>query len=362
MKSFNDWERKRNQEIREFTEGWSWERVFETWLERLSDFSVSIVPFFTEIQIHDPELPIDNDIHIQSYVPSWDMMWIYEKDYFRSNEYPKLSWWQTNSVFTLHKQLQDHLDRYPGTIGPIHPYNFRKGEIETLYYLWEYRQEPEKIAAILIAASLFSRLKSRRTTYPDKNWPPKHCVNVLWHWAYDKWSEEKTNCGWNDLCTEVLPEENADYVYKFDNMYALVRFLAEEHALLLINYRPITIQFKSERDPSIEKVLWEEREAAKKQAEEKRQKEEQQKAQKAKEEELHRQEHPRWGEWYKISDDELAQLVWSEPIKNIAKIFGVSDASVSNKCRKAGIRKPPRGFWAKVEAGKIPHPQGKPPR
>lgn len=56
---------------------------------------------------------------------------------------------------------------------------------------------------------------------------------------------------------------------------------------------------------------------------------------------------------FEISKEDLEVLVWSFPTTQIAKILGVSDVTVSNRCGKLGVRKPPRGFWAKVEAGLI---------
>jgi len=54
------------------------------------------------------------------------------------------------------------------------------------------------------------------------------------------------------------------------------------------------------------------------------------------------------------------ELVWSKSTMQIAKEFGISDVAIAKRCKKVGVEKPPRGFWNKVEAGKIPHPQGKP--
>ena len=65
-------------------------------------------------------------------------------------------------------------------------------------------------------------------------------------------------------------------------------------------------------------------------------------------------------DWDSISKAELTKLVWSDSTTNLASHFGVSDNAITKKCRKLGIAKPPRGFWAKVFAGKIPHPNGKP--
>ena len=80
------------------------------------------------------------------------------------------------------------------------------------------------------------------------------------------------------------------------------------------------------------------------------------------EEQVKRKEHPRWGEWPPKTNEELLELVWSKSTVQIAQEFGVSDAAIAKRCKKVGVEKPPRGFWAKVEAGKVPHPQGKPVR
>ena len=53
-----------------------------------------------------------------------------------------------------------------------------------------------------------------------------------------------------------------------------------------------------------------------------------------------------------LTRDELYELVWSEPIKNVAPNFGISDVALSKICRKHSIPRPPRGYWAKLAAGK----------
>jgi integrase len=54
-----------------------------------------------------------------------------------------------------------------------------------------------------------------------------------------------------------------------------------------------------------------------------------------------------------VQAEQLAQLVWQEPTRQIARRFGVTDTAVSKRCKLLGIRKPCRGYWAKVAAGKI---------
>ena len=47
-------------------------------------------------------------------------------------------------------------------------------------------------------------------------------------------------------------------------------------------------------------------------------------------------------------------LVWQMPTTEVADLFQVSDKAVEKRCKRLGISKPPRGYWAKVAAGKLP--------
>lgn len=55
---------------------------------------------------------------------------------------------------------------------------------------------------------------------------------------------------------------------------------------------------------------------------------------------------------FEVSEDELTYLVWSLPTIKVAELFGVSDKAIEKRCNLYGIEKPPRGYWAKVAAGK----------
>ena len=49
---------------------------------------------------------------------------------------------------------------------------------------------------------------------------------------------------------------------------------------------------------------------------------------------------------------DLFGLVWSEPTRTIAKRLGISDVGLAKACRRADLLLPPRGYWAKLAAGK----------
>lgn len=50
------------------------------------------------------------------------------------------------------------------------------------------------------------------------------------------------------------------------------------------------------------------------------------------------------------TDEKLQRLVWRYPTTYIAKRLGVSDVAVAKHCKKRGVERPPRGYWAKKRA------------
>jgi len=55
---------------------------------------------------------------------------------------------------------------------------------------------------------------------------------------------------------------------------------------------------------------------------------------------------------YTFTRQEIFEKVWAMPMKKLAPEIGVTDSGLAKACRKANIPLPPRGFWAKKEAGK----------
>lgn len=53
----------------------------------------------------------------------------------------------------------------------------------------------------------------------------------------------------------------------------------------------------------------------------------------------------------KLSRRELYELVWSKPVEQAAKEFGISGRGLSKICERHRIPTPPRGYWAKLAAG-----------
>jgi len=330
-----DWERPRQREVEEFTDRWDWKRVYRTWSGRMEEFNVPLDPLFTTVTVHDPKNPARSETEV--------------------------SWWPANEIQRLRIACQRHFNNHPDTRGTPHPeYELPKGQIDTARYLWRHRTEPETIAAILIAASLFSRLHSSRLRLPAE-WPRLHLLQPLDRWAREKWlGHEAADQMWHPMSTAVLPLMSDDFVYKIDSMHALVRYLAEEHAAALHSFRAMEVRFAEAPDPFVAKILdeesrtqrqrWAEYAASRKEAEE---------LERQRLAEL-REKHPRWGEFDRLTKDELSRLVWSKPTTQIAKEFGISDVAIGKRCKAQFIRKPPPGFWRRVETGQTPNPMGRP--
>lgn len=60
---------------------------------------------------------------------------------------------------------------------------------------------------------------------------------------------------------------------------------------------------------------------------------------------------------FEVSAEELEQLVWQMPTTRVAEMFGVSDKAIEKRCKRLGVSKPPRGYWARVYAGKERDPK-----
>ncbi|MDI9412984.1 MAG: hypothetical protein QM401_05365 [Bacillota bacterium] len=59
------------------------------------------------------------------------------------------------------------------------------------------------------------------------------------------------------------------------------------------------------------------------------------------------------GQVYNIYEREtLYKEIWAAPVTEIAKRYQVSDVAINKVCKSLNIPRPPRGYWAKVRAGK----------
>ncbi len=61
------------------------------------------------------------------------------------------------------------------------------------------------------------------------------------------------------------------------------------------------------------------------------------------------------GKPFAVSRQDLYELVWSKPMRELAKDFGISDVALAKRCRRLAIPVPGRGYWARVDAGQQPY-------
>jgi hypothetical protein len=54
---------------------------------------------------------------------------------------------------------------------------------------------------------------------------------------------------------------------------------------------------------------------------------------------------------FNLTRGQLYDLVWSEPMRNLAKQIGISDTAIAKHCRKADIPMPGVGYWNRLQAG-----------
>lgn len=58
--------------------------------------------------------------------------------------------------------------------------------------------------------------------------------------------------------------------------------------------------------------------------------------------------------WIEYEREELYERVWTTPMTQIAGEENISDRGLAKICKKLDVPRPPRGYWAKVAAGKKP--------
>jgi hypothetical protein len=56
-----------------------------------------------------------------------------------------------------------------------------------------------------------------------------------------------------------------------------------------------------------------------------------------------------------VSREDLYELAWSKPMRELAKDFGISDVALAKRCRRLAIPVPGRAYWARVDAGQQPY-------
>jgi hypothetical protein len=55
-----------------------------------------------------------------------------------------------------------------------------------------------------------------------------------------------------------------------------------------------------------------------------------------------------------VTRQQLYEMVWTKPMSQLARDFGISDVGLAKVCARQNVPTPPRGYWALLEVGKAP--------
>ena len=53
-------------------------------------------------------------------------------------------------------------------------------------------------------------------------------------------------------------------------------------------------------------------------------------------------------DWKGVTPEQIGRLVYEYPTTSLAVMCGVSDVAIAKYCKKHGVQKPPRGYWAQL--------------
>jgi hypothetical protein len=193
----------------------TWDMIFFIWESTLDSFGVDV-----------NQIIIDIDL---------------KKNRFKCPEH-YFSWWPKGDLEgakgVVSKSFDDNYHPYLIKKSSIDR-RFRPAEISTLDMLWSVKNEPEKIAGLLLSASIFDR--RYRGNFPINHWPEPKLVDELFYMTVTRWQGEGRFSLWNRSCSSVLPILNRDTDFQINEIKTLIRYLAIEHCQLLSKYQPVRV-------------------------------------------------------------------------------------------------------------------------
>lgn len=330
----------RNPEVARFIKGWNWARVYALWHQETRTVQEQLENPLVQVYLYDPA----GDRASVDFV-----------------------WWPRSEVSARREEAQRFFMDYPGSGGLVvgAQHNLGRGELLTLHYLDKVAANPEQVAGLLVAATLFEHCGSR---YVNANgnaaygWPAPWLLRDLATWAQSAWGIAHSAL-WYPQSNHVVPSDDQYGTPVPTTMTELVRQIANNHVRLLQQWAPIAVHYVGDTHSEVVADMARLRAEMREREAQLRILRKQVKAAEAErkaKEEAFRAAHPRCQEWRGLATAELQRMVWTSPTVEVAKLFGISDVAVAKECRNRGVPKPPLGFWARVAAGRIPHPNGVP--
>lgn len=193
-----------------------WQDVFNTWLSAMKNANISLNPLFTEIVLHDPVNPNRRDI--------------------------ELFWCKPDDASEQHLSLQRTLNDFPGC-KLIH-YTWDAATPRTLRHLWTHKDNVEKIAAIMISATL-SDLTNYRKEYEHDLWPPFKDINELRISILENCFNDEDIPLWDNRSHGLLPTNFLSHSPpKLETVLDFVGYIAKLHILTLTENTPVALVYK----------------------------------------------------------------------------------------------------------------------
>jgi hypothetical protein len=330
----------RERAIADFLEHWTPDRILQEWIDEIGSLGIDPAGVVRQVSIYHPPYAGERLVSF-----SWGRRIV--------------AWWKKQDVEPRRRHIQEHVATKSDKVGIPEHYirdvNSLTGPRQTIEYLLRAENDASQVGAVLLSASLFNRAESSRGQYPREEWPHVAIARELLRWL-----RSKQECHWESSCTATLPFHESEYGTSVTNAWAWIRFLAVEHARVLHNWTPIELVFTDQLDPWTKRIIDDAREAHRQSEAESQQT--------LLAIEKQRMEEDRWHSasdaqrmildpqrakrerWPKVTKAELERLIWSRPTSEIAADFGVSDVSVSKRCKALGIKKPVRGYWQRLRA------------
>lgn len=198
----------------QFIEGEEWNDIYRIWKHTMDEFGVDTRDFFSNLTIKNP---LYNE----------ELAWV--------------TWYFKGKDDELFSKIIVQNKGYPEYPLQIHYLDMDASLIKTLEHLFSIKDDQEKVASVLICASLFIRLFSSNRKFPQELWPPYDAVVKIYEIADDKWGRDVTGRAWLHSCSQLLPIYSNDYDYKISSIRGLIRYLAEEHCKVFLQYTAISI-------------------------------------------------------------------------------------------------------------------------
>lgn len=238
---------------------------------------------------------------------------------------------------------------------------YSSAEAGTLRALWNLRASPARQLQLLRAAVLHEWVGNARASWPSEQraqWPAKRVGQEAYQRAlelsgikYEPWRYPQVHC------LPALPNdvERTHNLRRQDlrDILAFTTAIDARVLLFLDHWTPVEVHYGWRGNDILVAQL---RAAEKKRLADEARAQAERKAAWAAEQaarDAHRaamrEQHCRWGDWPVADAEELRDLVWSKPLRDVAHDFGISDVAVKKACTARGIETPKRGYWLRAE-------------